>query len=68
MVKVLNSHNLVLGLIEVDDERPNFEDYALQSSDGTPLYDFVLFTPKFDLTDHCAALREKFRKPKKSQP
>lgn len=60
--------SLAVGLVEVDPDRQSFDAYDLQASDGSPLFDFVLFTPKFDITDHCRALREKFKKPKKSQP
>ncbi|MGI9354995.1 MAG: ChaN family lipoprotein [Rhizobiaceae bacterium] len=51
-----------VGLIEVSLDANEYSDYPLSNDDGTPLYDFVIFTPKFDLTDRCAQLRKKFSK------
>ena len=51
-----------VGLIEVDPDGQTFDDYGLTNNQGKPLYDFVLFTPKANLTDHCAELRKRFSK------
>ncbi len=64
-VRIPNAHNLVLGLLEVDPERKNWADYEIVNSDGIPLYDYVILTPKFDVTDHCDAMRKRFGKPTK---
>jgi len=54
--------------VEVSPHQLAFSDYHLVSESDEPHYDFVIFTPKFDLTDHCAALREQFTKMKKTKP
>lgn len=68
IVRTPKSANLSIGLIEV---QPGFEDpqkYGLTNGKGEALYDVVIFTPKFDITDQCAALREHFKKSKEKQP
>lgn len=63
-VRIPNSMNFALGLIEVDPEFENPTDYNLLNEDGAPLYDAVIFTPKADLTDNCAAMKKHFEKKK----
>ena len=70
-IRIPNANSLSIGLIEVAKNQTTFADYGLANEAGKPLYDFVLFTPKFDITDHCAALRKKFApksKEKKKSP
>ncbi len=67
-VRIPNSHNLSIAVIEVEAGMENPGDYRLNNLQGTPLYDFVIFTPKSDDTDHCAALREKFKPIRKAEP
>ena len=62
------SNNLAIALVEVSSDLSKFADYALNSSTGEPLYDIVIFTPKFDTTDHCALMRAQFKKMKKNKP
>ncbi|MEJ8571318.1 ChaN family lipoprotein [Microbaculum marinum] len=53
-----------VGLIEVTDSLPDFSDYA---EGGTAMpYDFVIFTPKSEIKDHCAELGERFANPARS--
>lgn len=59
--------SISIGLVEVAPELSGFTDYEL-AANGTQLYDFVIFTPQFDNSDHCAALREQFKQMKKKQP
>ncbi|MGI9364847.1 MAG: ChaN family lipoprotein [Rhizobiaceae bacterium] len=66
-VRIPNAHNLAIGLIEVQPDRLSFADYELLSQDGAPIYDYVIFTPEFDDTDHCASLREQFKTTKKPE-
>jgi hypothetical protein len=67
-VRIPNSHNLTLGLIEVSRDQPAFADYELANKTGDWLYDFVIFTPKFDTTDHCLAMRQQILNMKKTTP
>lgn len=66
-VRVPNSHNLSVGLIEVDPERQLAAEYGLRNKAGAALYDYVIFTPKFDISDPCEAMREAFKKTKKDK-
>ena len=56
--------SITIGLIEVSPNHTDAEYYII-SSEKSALYDFAIFTPKFDITDHCAEMRKKF-KPKKN--
>jgi len=47
---------LAVAFIEVDEKLMSAEDY-----DVLELYDFVIFTPRADLTDHCAGLAEQMK-------
>lgn len=64
-VRIPNAHNLAIGLIEVQPDKVSFADYELVSQSGVQMYDYVMFTPEFDDTDHCASLRERFKTTKK---
>lgn len=59
-----DQESLSIGLLEVSPKNQSVTDYNLTNEQGVPLYDFVVFTPKFDITDHCIAMREQFKKPK----
>ncbi|NRB30722.1 MAG: ChaN family lipoprotein [Rhizobiaceae bacterium] len=61
------SKSLSVGLVEVSPELLSFDDYQL-AVNGTQLYDFVIFTPQYNNSDHCAALRQRFEQTKKKQP
>lgn len=56
-----------IGLIEVDKDLEGFADYTETSADAGLLpelpYDFVIFSPRSELTDHCAELAERFANP-----
>ena len=56
------SISVSVGLIEVEDSLENYSDYLLVNQQGTKLYDYVIFTPKADLTDHCLELKKRFKK------
>ena len=58
---------VAIGLIEVDPTLLSIADYQVVGSADSARYDFVIFTPKFDVTDHCAAMREHFKNLKKSK-
>lgn len=53
---------LTIGQVEVSPDAQSFADYAITNPQGEPLYDLVIFTPKFSLTDHCAEMRKAFSK------
>ena len=63
--RLLNHPSVVVGLIEVREGNTDFTDYPLTNQQNTPLYDIVIFTPKFDISDPCIALRKQFGKIKK---
>ena len=55
-----NAHTLSVAIVEVRPDASTFDDYNFIDGSGNPLYDYVIFTPKYDVTDHCAAMREQF--------
>ncbi|MEE9313463.1 MAG: ChaN family lipoprotein [Rhizobiaceae bacterium] len=57
---------LVIGLIEVDGNSTKITDYPIHNQQNAALYDFVVFTPKFDTTDQCAAMKKMFKKKNKA--
>jgi uncharacterized iron-regulated protein len=67
-VRIPNAHNLVIGLIETQPDKLTANQYELTAVSGEPLYDYIIFTPKFDTTDHCIAMREQFKDQKKIKP
>lgn len=63
IVRVPIAHSLSIGMVEVDSDRKAWSDYALGAKDGgQPVYDYTIFTPGFDATDHCAAMRDAMKK------
>ncbi len=66
--RIQETHNLAIALVEASPQQPMFADYDFVSKGGEALYDFIIFTPKFDRTDHCAAMREQFKNMKKTKP
>ncbi len=73
-----------VALIEVDEAHSTFADYEFTSDgaandaappanppaypSANPPFDYVVFTPRADLTDHCAELAERFgKKPQKAE-
>jgi uncharacterized iron-regulated protein len=56
-----------IAFFEVDEKLSTPADYV-QALDGLPKpYDFLYFTPKADLTDHCAELEKHFKAKKAKQ-
>jgi len=55
-----------IGLIEVEDGQNAFADYADAPDAPEARYDFVIFTPRSEVKDHCAELGERFANPAKS--
>lgn len=56
---------LSVALFEVDPERPSPSDYVEALAGLEAPYDFIYFTPKSDLTDHCAEMAKHMEKMKK---
>lgn len=56
------SISVSVGLVEVEDNLKNYSDYLLVNQQGANLYDYVIFTPKADLSDHCLELKKRFKK------
>ncbi len=53
---------LTVALVEVDQEITDVAGYG-----GAGLYDFLVFTPRWDLTDHCAELEEQMKQRKSAE-
>ena len=70
--RVRDAKIVSIALIEVDEAGSTFSDYEI-APDGAPgsivaPFDYIVFTPRADLTDHCAELAERFsKKPHKSE-
>jgi uncharacterized iron-regulated protein len=60
--RVRDAKTLSVALIEVDEAHSTFADYELAPDTANPPFDYVVFTPRADLTDHCAELAERFGK------
>ena len=56
-----------VGFVEVKDNSPYPIDYGRLFSGTAIPFDYVWFTPRADNQDHCAELRKKWGKPKKSK-
>ena len=58
-------HIRTLAFVEAMADKPAVSDYLDAEGDGVgtdrPIYDFVWFTPRANLIDHCAQLRERLR-------
>ena len=64
--RVRDAKTVSVALVEVDEALNTFADYDL-ALEGAPRgviapFDYVVFTPRADLTDHCAELAERFGK------
>ena len=60
--RVADAQTVSVALVEVYEEHDMFSDYGL-APDGADLpFDYVIFTPRVDQTDHCAELAERFGK------
>ena len=51
-----------VALIEVDEAHNIYTDYDFAPDAAGSPFDYVVFTPRADLTDHCAELAERFGK------
>ncbi|MEM9732328.1 MAG: ChaN family lipoprotein [Pseudomonadota bacterium] len=71
IMRVPVAHSMAIGIIEVGDGK-TWADYDLGAQDGAePVYDYTIFTPVFDDTDQCEAMRaamEKMKNQKKTNP
>lgn len=56
-----------IAFVEADPELTDPADYALAGADGAPAFDFLWFTPRATIVNHCAELRERFSKMKKKE-
>ncbi len=61
---LINTYSI--GLIEVRKNITDPKQYELINSKGEALYDVVIFTPKTNIDDPCAAMRKQFKTKKKS--
>lgn len=52
-----DSKSVSVQMVEVSDAGGSLADYGLADETPAP-YDFTIFTPRADITDHCAELRE----------
>ena len=52
---------LSVAFIEVAEGKDTAADYLPAADSGESIYDIVVFTPRADITDHCAGLRERFK-------
>ena len=52
------SKSVSVQMVEVNGAAGSQADYGLKQDAPAP-YDFTIFTPRVDVTDHCAALRER---------
>lgn len=64
-IRVPRANSVSIALLEVSPDKPNFEDYELEDGRGNPLYDLIIFTPAYDVSDPCIAMREHFKNKKK---
>ncbi len=61
--RLMQQDNLVvIGLIEVEKSKFSYTDYPLENDQNQALYDYVIYTPKFDISDQCATMRKQFKK------
>ena len=56
-----------IAFIEVTDVDKKPQDYERASADKLPLYDYIYFTPKAEIKDHCAELIKHFKGLKKKK-
>ena len=60
--RVRDAETVAVALFEVDEALNTFSDYELAPGGGVAPFDYVVFTPRADLTDHCAELAKRFGK------
>ncbi|MEL6503792.1 MAG: ChaN family lipoprotein [Pseudomonadota bacterium] len=67
IMRVPVAHSLAIGIVEVGESKA-WADYKLGAKAGDePVYDYTIFTPGFDDTDPCAAMRAAMGKSKNKQ-
>jgi uncharacterized iron-regulated protein len=57
-----NKSVVAIIFVEADTQRTDAADYLPQSADGQPVFDYLIFTPRFSTIDHCAQLRKQLKK------
>ncbi len=57
-----DARTVAVALVEVEESHNAFTDYDLTRKGAGPAFDFVVFTPRSDLTDRCAELAERLGK------
>jgi uncharacterized iron-regulated protein len=64
-----DAKTIAVALIEVDEALNTYAEYEIAPDGADPPFDYVIFTPRADLTDHCAELAERFgkRQPQKAE-
>jgi uncharacterized iron-regulated protein len=53
-----------ISFTEVTPDQQNPRDYEPPSADNGPVFDYLYFTPKSEIKDHCAELAKRFQKKK----
>ena len=59
---------ITVSFTEVTPDHKKPQQYEPQSADNAPVFDYLFFTPKFEIKDHCAGLAKRFGKHKVKQP
>jgi len=59
-----DSKIVAVSFVEVAPDQGNPQDYEPASADKSPVFDYLYFTPKSEIKDHCAELKERFKKRK----
>ena len=59
---------VTISFTEVTPDQKNAKQYERQSADKQRVFDYLFFTPKFEIKDHCAALAKRFEKQKLKKP
>jgi len=55
---------VTVSFVEVAPDQDKPQDYEPPSADKSPVFDFLYFTPKSEIKDHCAELIKQFKKRK----
>ncbi len=66
--KAPNAKTITVSFTEVRPDYKMPQDYELQSADKHPVFDYLFFTPKSEIKDHCAELAKRFGKHKLKKP
>jgi len=53
---------VTVSFVEVAPDQGKPQDYEPVSADGSPVFDYLYFTPKSEIKDHCAELKKRFKK------